>query len=835
LLGEARVERTVGRVVASVPFLHRAAAMQTLFVDVKHALRSFWQSPGYTAAAMLALALGIGVNVAVFSLLHAALIAALPIRDPQSLVQVFTWSKASGDHFDFSYPLYVDLRDRASSLEGLAAYTTGSVGLAAGDRSERVFAEFVTSNYFPLLGVPVIGPGLSGADELRGGAKVVVVSETLARRMFGDDISIVGRTLTLNGQPFTIVGISPQRFTGIVRGQHADLWISIAQFFPLRNRPDLLDQRESSWMSLIGRVAAGVSVEQAQDQLTSVVQNLGVINTSPDEEARVRVAGSGDIGLVEGLESPLRLLMAAVTFILLIACANVANLLLARTSVRQQELALRRALGATRLRIARQVLTETFVLAVGGSVIGVLLAMWVVDVFQVRPFAGAAPLDLDTALGAPILLFATALAIAATLLAGIIPAIGLGKGDFIDSIRGAGAAIGGRPGPRRMRSALAVVQVALSLVLVIGATLFARSLAQLKAVEPSLVTDRVLATAVNLTLRGYDEPRGRQFYDALLARMKTQPAIETAVLSSVLPVTFGGTRINLKPHATQPPIDAPFEADIITTSPGYFATFAVPLIAGRDFSPADSQTAPRVTVINETMSRTLWGTRNPVGDRLSLGSVENAYEVIGVARDTKYRGLRESSRMTMYLPLAQSYAQVMNLAVRTSGATGRAADVLGAEMHALDPGLPLYNVRTLAEHVESSLYIDATRSRLVTTLALLASALAVIGVYGLLSFIVSERTREVGLRLALGAKPTTVLRMVLGTGVRLAGWGVALGLVLALWLTRLIASDLYGVTTTDPLALMSASAGLFVLVLVATLMPALRVVRLDPVTALRQN
>jgi predicted permease len=807
--------------------------MQTILSDVRHAIRTFWKAPGFSAAATLTLALGIGVNVAVFSLLHAALIDTLPVREPHRLVQVFTWT-GDGDHFDFSYPLYVDIRDRAASLEGLAAYLTGTVGIAVGDRSERVVGEFVTSNYFPLLGVqPALGPGLTGADELRGGPKVAVISHALWQSMFAGDGRAVGRTLRINGQTFTVVGVAPRGFTGIVRGQRADLWVSLAQFFPLRNRPDLLDQRTSSWMSLLGRLAPGVTERQAQDQLTAVVRQASPeADVTTDYAARVRRASTGDTGLVEGLETPLQLLMATVGLILLIACANVANLLIARASSRQQEIAVRQALGATRLRIARQLLAETLVLAVAGGLVGLIFAFWIVDLFELRPGGGATPLALSTGVRLPVLLFAMALSVAAALAAGLIPALGTSRSDLVDVIKRGGSSFGGGPGRRRARSALAVVQIALSLVLIVGAGLFLRSLARLRSIEPSLATDRVIAATVNLTLRGYDEPRGQRFYEELLTGVARLPGIESATLTSVLPVTAGGARINLNARATRPAIDAPFEADMITASPGYFQTFGIPLVRGRDFSAADRTPGRPVTIINETLKQRLWGDGDPVGQTLSFGAADG-YEVIGVARDTKYRSLREAPKMTMYIPLAQSYSAAANLVVRTASSE-EAVRSVRREMAAIDAGLPLYNVRTLAEHVERSLYVDALRARLISSLALLAVALAAVGIYGLVSFIVTERTREVGLRLALGAQPSEVLRLVLGTGSRLALAGIGLGLVLALWLTRIVASELYGVTPTDPLTLAGGALVLYAIVLLATFIPALRVTRVDPMTALRE-
>ncbi|MGH9312965.1 MAG: ABC transporter permease, partial [Vicinamibacterales bacterium] len=370
--------------------------MKTLLSDLRYAGRMFWKSPGFTAAAVLTLALGIGVNVAVFSLLHAALVASLPVPNPDRLVQVTTWTAEGGDHFDFSYPLYVDLRDATDAFTGVAAYTASAIGVSLGDRSERIIGEFVTSTYFHVLGVrPALGPGLSGDDELRGSARVAVLSDGLWRRLFAGDRSIVGKTLLINGQIFTVVGVAPRGFEGIVRGQRADLWASVSQFFPLLNESDRLDRRTTSWVMLLGRLKDGVTTGQAQSQLTAAVRRVEPPPVPPDYGARLRPAAAGDIGLVEGLMRPLQLLMATVALILLIASANVANLLLARSYGRQQEIAIRQALGASRARIARQLLTETLTLAAAGGGLGLLFAVWIVDLFELRTAAAAAPLALN--------------------------------------------------------------------------------------------------------------------------------------------------------------------------------------------------------------------------------------------------------------------------------------------------------------------------------------------------------------------------------------------------------------------------------------------------------
>ena len=803
--------------------------------DLRHGLRVFRTAPSFSLAAVLTLALGIGVNIAVFTVLHAALGATLPVKHANDLVSVVTWAPQSGDHGDFSYPLYVDLRERGTSLDGLAAYTALGVGIATPSRSERVVAELVTSNYFHVLGVDLPrGPGLSGDDERKGAPPVAVISHRLWRSLFDSDTGVVGQPIQVNGQSATVVGVAPPSFTGFTRGQRVDAWLSTSQFFTLRRSPqDNLGSRESSWLSLIGRLRAGTTVEQVHDQMTTalqavepVAQNGFFIRTHP--------AAAGDTSLVDDLGRPLRLLMLVVGLILVIAAANVANLLLTRAYTRQQEIAMRTALGASRWRIIRQLLIEGAVLSFTGGAVGLLAGVWTAAVFDLRGASGASALQLAMEPDASVVAFAALLSAVAAIAIGILPALGASRTDLVTVLKGAGEAVSGAVVKRRARNVLTVVQVALSLVLVVGAGLFLRSLGKLRSIDASLVTDRVVAAQMNLTLRGYDEARGQQFYARVLEAVRGVPGVQAVTLASVLPVTNGGMRENLRAGATIPRVDAAVEFDVVLVAPGYFATFGVPLAGGRDFSDADSSQAAPVAIVNESMRRTFWPAENPVGGIFSTGAPV-PYTVVGVARDTKYRSLREKPRMVLYLPIAQSYSSSANLVVRTALPASQIVDGMRAQLRSIDPALPLYNVRTLAEHVDRSLYVDRLRANLVGTLALLALALAAVGIYAVLSYTIAERTREVGVRLALGAQPSAVLRMLLVAGARIAVIGIVVGVALSASLARLVAAQLYGVSVLDPVTLAGACAVLLVVALAASFLPAWRATRIDPIAALRQR
>ena len=806
--------------------------MDALLQDLRYAVRSLRKTPAFTAAAVTTLALGLGVNIAVFSLMNAALLESLPVRHADRLVRVHSTTAEGGDHFDYSYPLYVDLRDGTKTLDGLAAYTSMAVGASAEAVSERVVAELVSSNYFSVLGVDLVaGPGLSGRDELRGGPSTAVLSQRLSRVLFGDDSSPVGKSFHVNGKPFTVVGLAPRQFDGITRGQRVDLWLSLPQFTAVRNRPDtVMVSRESSWLSLVGRLAPGATGAQAAAELTSIGSNLNVINAGPGFIAKTRPMKDGDTGLVEGLNRPLKLLMLVVGLILVVAAANVANLMLARAHVRQADVAMRQALGASRFRVVRQMLTEGSVIALAGGALGLLLAYWVVAYFEVRT-AGGALLTLKLDPDSRVIGFAALLSLATAAASALIPALSTSRPDLVMVIKGTADGVRARFGRQHIRAALVVVQIALSLVLVVGAGLFLRSLGRLHSIDPTLTTDEVIAATLNLSLRGYDEPRGRQFYDDVLQRVSAVPGVESASLAYVLPVTAGGIRMNLQGSSVKPAVEGMVGMDIVPVSPGFFKTVNVPLVAGRDFSASDGAAGPKVMIINETMKQQFWPTTAAIGQ--SFQAAGGTYEVVGVARDTKYRDLREAARNVMYLPYAQAHEASANLLVRTSLPADRVVGSLRTAVRTVDAGMPLYNVRTLAEHVDRSLYVDKLRAELVGWLAALALLLAAIGIYGVVSFTVAERTREVGIRLALGAHPRAVLGMILGSGMRLAIAGLATGLLLAGWLTRKIAADLYGITTTDPLTLAGASAMLVAVTVLATLVPARRATRIDPILALR--
>ncbi len=818
---------------ATAPASFGGAMLVNLRRDFRYAVRMLGRQPAFAFVTILTLTLGIGVNVAVFSMMRAALLASLPIPRPDLLVSIYSWTVEGGDHRDFSYPLYVDARDSASPLADIAAYTSGTVGIATADQRERALVEFTTSNYFNVLGAPVhAGRGFTGNDERRGAPLVAVISDRLWRSAFGADEDLAGRSFMVNGQPCAIVGVAPPTFTGIVRGQRADLWIPLNHYFPLEHEADRLDRRTTSWMSLLGRLHDGASAEQLQAALTATLRPQIPPEEGSGWSIRARPSPAGDLSLVTDLGRPLQLLMIAVGIILVITAANVANLLLARWYSRQGEIAVRQSLGASRARIVQQLLVEAGVLAAAGAIGALVVGTWVARLFEVRTAFGGSALALTIGADRAVILFTIAVSAIAALAIGLGPAFGIRRmspAEIIKSTSDGGRVAAGRG---RLRSTLTVVQIALSLVLVIGAVLFLRSLAKIRSVDASLSTDRIIAATLNTTLRGYDEARGRQFYDAVLAAVLHQPGIEAAALAYVLPVTAGGMRNNLRARSTTPAVETPVEYDLVPVSPGFFRATNLALLRGRDFSALDTATAPAVIIVNEQMKARFWPDIDPIGQTFKVGDSES-YIVIGIARDTKYRNFREAPRMTMYLPLTQFHESSVNLVVRSALPPDVSVTSVREAIRAVDPAMPVYNVRTMAEHVDRSLYLDRVRARLIGWLAALALALAAVGIYGVVSYNVTQRTREVGIRLALGAQSREILALLLGGGIRLALIGIAAGAAVSVWLMRSIAAQLYGITPSDPVALGGAAAVLFAVVLVATYLPARRATKIDPIVAVR--
>ena len=810
--------------------------MNAILQDVRYALRGLQKTPGFTLAVVLTLSLGIGANTAIFSMINALVLRDLPqIRRPAELLLIGRTINDGG--FDtFSYPDYVDVRNQTKTLAGVAAFTTVPVHVTGTGATERVRGAIVSGNYFDVLGTPPARGRFFAADEDQAGnpVPVVVLSNGLWQRAFGGRADVVGTTIRLDSHPFQVIGVAPAGFQGINRGDQLDLFLPLAvQPIAMPGEGTFLNRREAVWLRLFGRLRADASLAQANTELRGFARQLVASDPVNRRDWGITAAPTAgfDPFTYANVVGFLRLLQGAVILVLAIACANVANLLLVRSATRRKELAIRASLGAGRGRILRQLLTESIVLAALGAVGGLLLAYWGGGVLKALPalqLSGDLPLGID----GRVLVFTLGVALAAGVLFGLLPAVHAARADLAGELRQ--NADTGRPRGARLRGALVVTQVAVSLVLLVAAGLFVRTLRNAYAIDPGFATD-VLIAQLDLSLQGYDEARGRRFYAQLLRELEVVPGVRSASLALNRP--FGGgwdTRID-KQGALIDPEHQGYRTDRNSVSPGYFATMGIEILRGRGFTDQDVATSPPVTVINEAIAEQLWPSEDAVGKRLVRTWGGPVLEVIGVARDAKYRSLFEPRRLTFYQPLTQDFNAALIVHLRPTGNPAALAGPLERTVHALDPDLPVYRVQPLQDRLDASLGQQRSAATLVGAFGTLALVLAAIGLYGAVSYSASQRTREFGIRIALGAQTPDVVRQVLREGLVLGLVGLGAGLLIAGAVTRVLRSQLFGVSPTDPVSFAGVSVLLLGVAVLASYLPARRATRVDPIIALRSE
>ena len=824
-------------------------SLEILWQDVSYGLRMLTKNPGFTAVVVLALALGIGANTAIFSLVDKVLIRKLPVEEPDRLV-VVSASRGQGISTVFTYPDFADYRASNQVFEGLVCYTQRALTLSEGGQAERVQGTIVSGNYFTALRVrPALGRGFfPEEDKTRGSHPVVVFSYGLWQRRFGSDPGLVGKAVNLNGYSFTVVGIAPSEFTGTVPGVAPDVYVPVmmqGQVSPSWKFDPLFGPRSRglSWLEVLGRLKPGVSREQAAAAMTTLGSQIARANPNPDGTPRsepkfVLEDGSrGHTYLLRDLKFPLQMLMATVGLILLIACANVAGLLLARAGTRHKEIAVRLAVGAGRVRLIRQLLTESVLLSTLGGGAGLLLAAstsgLVVSFAQTNNFSN---LTLDNRLDWRVLGFTLAISLLTGILFGLAPALSASRPDLVSALKDETTLPGKRARRLSLRNLLVVGQVALSLIVLVGAGLCVRSLQKLQAIDAGFDPARVLVMSADVSLSGYNNERGLRFYSELLERVKLLRGVEAVSLGAQIPLG-GGISSTLKVAGYVPKPGEDMSSDFNIIGPDYFRTMKIPLLHGREFGQSDTAAAPQVVIINETAARRFWPDQSPVGRRLILGRApdEEVREIVGVVKDSKYRRLNEEVRPAMYVPLAQDYRANMALHVRTTGEPGALLATVRREVQALDASLPVYNIKTLEEQKSGSLYTSRMAAMLLTVFGLLALLLAAVGLYGVMAYAVNRRTREIGIRLALGARGHDVLRQVLLEGMTMVMIGLALGLGGAIAATRLVASFLYDVTATDPVTFAGAALLLAGVAFLANYLPARRATKVDPMVALRSE
>jgi putative ABC transport system permease protein len=801
-----------------------------LMHDLRYAARLQRKNPGFTIVAVIALALGIGANTAIFSVVNTVLLRPLPYKDPERLVMV--WEDASTHGYPRDTPAaanFVDWRDQSQVFEGMAAIADTSFNLTGSGDPERLEGRRVSANMFPLLGVdPQIGRVFTAAEDQPGAQRVVLLSYALWQRRFGGDSAIVGKSLTLNGESYIVVGVMPARFQYPSSDDQA--WVPIA-----------LTQQEAGnrgrhYLQVLARLKPGVSLVQAQSEMSTIAARLQ--QQYPEQNAELgAVVQPLHEHLVGDIKPALLVLLGAVGLVLLIACANVANLLLARAAVRQKEIAVRVALGARRWRLIRQFLTESVLLSTLGGLVGLAIAyggLVVLKAFIPENISQAREISIDL----KVLGFTFLVSVLTGLIFGLAPAVQAARFNQIETLKEGGrdAATGGG---KRLRSLLVTAEVAISLVLLIGAGLLINSFLRLRNVDPGFRADNLLTMKIVLPEPKYEEMERRTaFYTDLIGRVQSLAGVRSAAVTTNLPLYRQGNSISISIEGR--PAPPPGQELIVVTrivSPGYFDTMSIPLLRGRQVSTQDTETTPNVVVISETMARRFWPGEDAVGKHIAAGRVrtpEDWIQVVGVVKDVRQFELNAEPKPQMYLSYRQAgFFEPRDLVVKTDVDPASMAATVRKAVWEIDKDQPVSNIRTMEEILADSIARQRFSMLLLAIFAAVALVLAAVGIYGVMSYSVAQRTREIGIRMALGAQTGTVLKLAIGYGMKLVIAGIVIGLIAAFALTRVMSTLLFGVTATDPTTFTLISLLLIAVAVLASYVPARRATRVNPIIALR--
>ncbi len=834
----ARELRQVERPARKEPVIlgaRRRSLIGDLRQDLRYGLRLLLRNPGFAVIAVITLALGTGANTAVFSLINTVMLRPLPVEKPEQLVALNNTAEHRAFP-TFSYPNYQDFRDRNAVLSGLIAYRFAPLSLSHDGVNERLWGYLVSGNYFELLGVEAALGRVIAPDDDRtpGGHPVAVVSYRCWQRRFGGRQDIIGRNVVVNGRSYALIGVAPPGFYGTEIVAAPEMWFPMAMQADIDVGRSWLEERGTENLFVQGRLKPGVSLAQAQTALDSIALQLEREFPQINEGKRVTLSPAGAIGSF--MRGPVLgfsgLLMVAVALVLLLACANLSNLLLARVHQRGQEIAVRLALGARRFRLVRQLLTESLLLALGGGVLGLLFAFWLVNRAEALKPPLNFPLSLELYVDHRVFVFTCLISLLTAVLFGLLPAAQATRTDLVPRLKEETSLPGLRGS--RLKDSLIVLQVALSLVLLIGGGLMLRALRQAATIELGFNPLNAVEVSFDLRLQGYDEARGREFQKRLLERLRVLPPVKYAGIADVVPIDLHFSRrpvfIEGQPQRR---IEHASLALYNRISPGYFQAMSTGLMQGRDFNEHDDENSPAVAIINETFARRFWPGEDPIGKRFTLGSRESRkMEVIGVAQDGKYGGLSEEPKPFVYRPLIQSYTGATNVIVRGEVEPQQLLAAVRDQVQELDPHLPITG-ETLVERMRLPLLPARLAAGVLGGFGLLALGLAAMGIYGVISCAVSTRTREIGIRMALGARKGDVLGLVIGQGMTLTLIGVAAGLLAAWASMRLLKSFLFGVSATDPWTYAGLAALLAGVALAACYLPARRATKVDPMVALR--
>jgi macrolide transport system ATP-binding/permease protein len=813
--------------------------VSTLLQDVRYGLRMLRKNPGFTAVAILTLAMGIGGNATVFSWMRGVLLSPLPgVPDANRLVIAET-VMPDGEYHTSSYPDYRDYRDRNHVFSGTIGFELAGVDMSLRNDAppERVWGIIATENYFDVLGVRARMGRVFHAEpnQAPNSDPYIVLGHGLWMRRFGSDGNVVGRVVHINGHPFTVIGVAPGNFYGTIVG------IDAAYFVPMMMQPEVLpgedlEERWPTFVHIMGRLKPGVTLTQAQAEMSTLAADFQ--KEYPDAEKKVGIfvapIWSAHYGVQDFLRSVLGFLMTVALLVLLIACVNVANLLLARATAREKEIAIRAAMGANRKRLLRQLLIESLLLAVAGGVCGIFVAMWGASLLMYFMPPAHLPIGFPVGAQLPVVAFTLILSAATGIVFGLVPAWRGSRSDLNQSLKEGGRGSAGAVASHRLRDSLVVSEIVLATVLLVSAGLLLRSLRNQEIAGPGFNTDHVELAAFDLRASGYTDRQTADYFDRLLERLRAAPGVESASLERWVPLWFTGrgyAGVSIEGYTPQPGEDMGIDYNVVGSA--YFGTTQIPLVSGRDFTEADRAGAPNVVIVNQTMANRFWPGKDADGHRVHIHGQWRT--VIGVAKEIKYHRMNEPPQSFIYLPELQDWGTDANILVRSQMPASRVIARVRAASASLDPKVQPLETDDLAGLLRVSLFANRTAASVASVLGGLGILLAALGVYGVLSYSVSQRFREIGIRIALGAQGKDVLGLVVGRGLRLALFGGATGVVAALAVTRLMGSMLYGVSATDPATFAIVLCLVTLAALLAAYIPARRAVRVDPIVALRHE
>jgi len=825
----ARIELGgVEQVKEDVREVRAGAWLDIVFQDIRYGARMLRKNPGFTAVAILTLALGIGANTAIFSVVSAVLLRPLPYANPQQLIVLRETTQSVGPHSP-SYPDFLDWRKQSRTFSQMAAINNREFNLSGVAQPENISGYAVSANCLSMLGVrPFLGRDFLPSEDAPGSAPVVLLSYALWQSHLGADPSPVGKNITLDGRSFTIIGVLPPNIRLL---EKTDILAPIGVW-----AGDMTDRGDRGDMDAVGRLVSGASISQAQAEMDTIAANLRKEYPATNSGVGISMASLRD-ELVGDSRPPILVLFGAVVFVLLIACVNVANLFLVRGAARAREIAVRQACGASRQRLVRQMLTESFLLAFLGGGLGILVGALGIE--GLRQLISAEMLQgAIIGMDRSVLLFSGAMVVFVAIAFGLVPAWQASQPHVQETLKDGGRSSTASAAQHRLRGLLVMAETALALVLLVGAGLMMKSMYRLLQVDPGFRPERVLTMEINLRTAQYSKPEAsRNFWRQVLDKVRDLPGVDAAALGTVLPLSGDHNRADITIEALPTPDPGKFpHPDFHMVSPSYIDALSIPLLRGRNFTDADTDTAPQVALINATMARRFWPNEDATGKRFHWGhpgSKEPWIEIIGVVGDTKLYGLANPSRLELYMPLQQSRSSDMFLVLRSAIDPASLTPAVRDAVASIDKDQPVFSVNTMKQLVDASV---ATRHITLVLLGLfsgLALLLAAIGIYGVISYSVQQRTHEIGIRMALGAQRLDVLRLVVGQGVRLAALGIAIGIAAAFGLTRLMASLLFGVGAYDPVAFVTAAIILLLVAIAACYIPARRAIAVDPMVALR--